>query len=129
MLKNIIFDMGNVLLRYDPEFIAKNIFEDKNISEKIYKLVAYSPQWHLLDEGKITDEQAILQLSKKYSKYKNEICEYMKNWVNFLPKINKTHDIVKTLKKTDIICTCYLMHLCGFMNIIKTMMFLNFSIR
>lgn len=98
MIKNIIFDMGNVLLRYDPAYIAENIFKDKNKSKEICKIISCSKQWRMLDEGKITDEQAILQLTKKYSNYKEEICNYMQNWINFLPGFDETHEIVKTLR-------------------------------
>ena len=36
MIKNIVFDMGNVILRWDPEYIASKLSDDLN-EQKIIK--------------------------------------------------------------------------------------------
>ena len=36
MIKNIVFDMGNVILRWDPEYIASKLSADLN-EQKIIK--------------------------------------------------------------------------------------------
>lgn len=42
MIKNIIFDMGNVILRWDPHYIASKLSNDKNeqliIEEELLKV-------------------------------------------------------------------------------------------
>lgn len=56
-IKNIIFDMGRVLLKFDP-FVSLNTYcekeEDKNL---IYKELFEGPEWIMGDEGKITNGQ------------------------------------------------------------------------
>lgn len=56
-IKNIIFDMGRVLLKFDP-FVSLNTYceneDDKNL---IYKELFEGPEWIMGDEGKITNGQ------------------------------------------------------------------------
>lgn len=65
MLKNIILDMGNVLLRFDPE-VSLNLFckteESKNI---IRKELFEGPEWIQGDYGTITNEGRFQPVSKR----------------------------------------------------------------
>lgn len=65
MIKNIIFDMGNVLTIYHAkDYITKYV---KN--EKDYKLIANqvcaSIEWIKMDRGTLTDEEAIESICKR----------------------------------------------------------------
>jgi len=65
MIRNIIFDLGNVLISFRPaEYLKKNNYpEDKrNI---ILKDVFMSPEWLLLDNGTIDTKEAINSIDKK----------------------------------------------------------------
>lgn len=56
-IKNIIFDMGNVLLQFDP-YVSLNIYcENEEEKEMIYKELFKGPEWIMGDEGKITNGQ------------------------------------------------------------------------
>ena len=58
MIKNIIFDMGNVVIRFDPSLFMDRLnvaAEDKPLlMREVYK----SPEWVMMDRGSLTDEQA-----------------------------------------------------------------------
>ncbi|MBR5598040.1 MAG: HAD family phosphatase [Lachnospiraceae bacterium] len=56
-IKNIIFDMGRVLLKFDPYVSLKTYCENKEDRELIYKELFESPEWIMGDEGKITNGQ------------------------------------------------------------------------
>jgi len=54
-IKNIIFDMGRVLLKFDP-FVSLNKYcENKEDINLIYKELFEGPEWIMGDEGKITN--------------------------------------------------------------------------
>ena len=56
--KNILFDMGNVLISYDPELVIRHY---TSVEEEIYILknvVFLSGEWVMLDAGLITEEEA-----------------------------------------------------------------------
>lgn len=56
-IKNIIFDMGRVLLQFDP-YVSLNVYcEKEEDKELIYKELFKGPEWIMGDEGKITNGQ------------------------------------------------------------------------
>ena len=56
-IKNIIFDMGRVLLQFEP-YVSLNKYCDKEEDkELIYKELFQGPEWIMGDEGKITNGQ------------------------------------------------------------------------
>lgn len=58
MIKNIIFDLGNVLVKYTPEnFLEKNVKKERQ--EKFIETVFKSKEWLELDRGTLSYEDAI----------------------------------------------------------------------
>ena len=55
MIKNIIFDMGNVLLRFDPEVSLQAYLDNDTDRAIIRKELFEAPEWLMADEGKITN--------------------------------------------------------------------------
>ena len=97
MIKNIIFDLGNVIINYDQDKIINNFTIDEDekifIKEKIFK----SPEWKLLDLGQITNNAAIEEIQKRNDiKYNKLINIFLHEWYKTQP-INK--DIVEIAKK------------------------------
>ena len=57
MIKNIIFDMGRVLLKFDPYVSLDAYCENEEDKELIYKELFQGKEWIMGDEGKITNGQ------------------------------------------------------------------------
>ncbi|MBO6007049.1 MAG: HAD family phosphatase, partial [Lachnospiraceae bacterium] len=59
MIKNIVFDVGNVL----TDFRWKGFLEDKGHDEamikRIEKATVDSPYWHEFDRGQMSDEECM----------------------------------------------------------------------
>ena len=56
-IKNIIFDMGRVLLKFDP-YVSLNAYcENKEDIDLLYKELFEGSEWIMADEGKITNGQ------------------------------------------------------------------------
>lgn len=67
MIKNIIFDLGNVLLSWKPgEFFEKAGY-NRNTVTRILSDVFKSSEWKSLDNGDINTEEAIEKISLKSS--------------------------------------------------------------
>ncbi len=64
-MKNIIFDMGNVLLTYDPEVCLKKIVEKEEDRVLIRRELFEGPEWVQGDLGHITDEERFNGVSKR----------------------------------------------------------------
>ena len=73
MLKNIIFDLGNVLISFRPsEYFDKNNYPE-NIKTTILSDIFGSKEWRLIDNGEITTSEAINSIASRSSLKKEEI--------------------------------------------------------
>jgi len=98
VIKNIVFDMGNVLLTYAPHDFIKTITEDEIIGAAVLKELFYSKEWLELDEGAITEENAVRQISQRIPQYAQYVQSAMDNWHSDLTPIQGMPQIVKRLK-------------------------------
>lgn len=62
LIKNIVFDMGKVLVGYDAMRVCRRYVEDEKDREKVFTSVFVSPEWVQLDMGVIPEEQAVNQM-------------------------------------------------------------------
>ena len=58
MIKNIVFDMGNVLLRFDPEFFIQQLGVTPEDGRTLLVQVFRSLEWARMDRGSLTEKQA-----------------------------------------------------------------------
>lgn len=98
MIKNIVFDLGNVLLSFKPVEYLKERFNDSKLVDEFYNLVFKSPEWLMLDRGIITEEDAIKKFCCQAQDKEKIIRELMTNWYKLLIPIDDTIRIFKELK-------------------------------
>lgn len=101
MIKNIVFDMGNVLLSYTPEEYMKTITRDETIAAAVLKELFYSNEWIELDGGTILEEDAVKQVINRIPKYSDFVQKAMDNWHSDLTPIQGMPEIVKKLKQKN----------------------------
>ena len=99
MIKNIIFDIGNVLLEFKPLDYLKRTFNDDNIEKLLYKEIFQSEEWLHLDRGILTQEQAVKIISLRNPTYEIHIKKCMDNWIDILTPIEGTVKILNQLKE------------------------------
>ena len=97
-MKNIIFDIGNVLLDFHPQDFLKGLGLEKNIEERLYKLIFLSEEWKELDRGSIDYQVAEKIFKTKAPELKNEISLILEKWHEMLTPIEKNVDLLKSLK-------------------------------
>ena len=73
MIRNIVFDLGNVLISFRPSEYLINKNYPENIRRTILSDVFDSPEWKMLDNGDITTREAIDSISLKSSLKREEI--------------------------------------------------------
>lgn len=97
MYKNIIFDIGNVLLSFNPkEYLKAKITEDR--LEDLYKEIFQSMEWVMLDRGTITEDEAINKIIERNIKYSDDIKLVFEDWYDILKPIEDTIKILEDLK-------------------------------
>ncbi|WP_347474970.1 hypothetical protein [Clostridium sp. AF50-3] len=65
MIRNIVFDMGMVLLEYDPVKVCWEYTDNPEDVEWMHRELFDSKEWSLLDEGTLTDAQALERVQKR----------------------------------------------------------------
>ena len=65
MIRNIVFDMGMVLLEYDPVKVCWEYTDNPEDVEWMRRELFDSKEWSLLDEGTLTDAQALERVQKR----------------------------------------------------------------
>lgn len=84
MVKNIIFDIGNVLIKFDPLAYLVQEYQDFETVMILYREVFQSEEWALLDEGLIDEDEAVKRVSDRIPKYKETVAKLIKSWEYFL---------------------------------------------
>ena len=98
LMKNIIFDIGNVLLDFQPETYLKQYFEPSVMGD-LMMIIFSSDEWIELDMGTMMIQDAIQSLTLKHPHYHDEIIFVMENWTHMMTPLQKNVEIVKELKE------------------------------
>lgn len=81
MIKNIVLDMGNVLLSYDPFVILNKVCETEEEKQLIYTHLFASDIWLMGDRGEITNDERY-DLAKEHlpKELHAKLKECVENW-------------------------------------------------
>ena len=99
MIKNIIFDIGNVLLEFKPLDYLNRTFKDENIEKLLYKEIFQCEEWLQLDRGMVTQDEAIKVISLRNPEHTVHIKKCMDNWIDILEPIEGTVKVLSELKE------------------------------
>lgn len=100
MIKTVIFDFGQVLVHFEPEYMVgkyvSNV-EDKALLEKVLFDRLY---WDRLDEGTISDEEVLTLAKERLPKRLWEVADTIYyNWIYNIPEIDGMRELVIYLKE------------------------------
>ena len=99
MIKNIIFDLGNVIINYNQKKIINNFTEKEEEIKYIYDEIFHAPEWTLMDLGDITNDGAIEIINKRNEfKYEKLTQEFLHEWYKKQPINRDIVEIAKILK-------------------------------
>lgn len=65
MIRNIVFDMGNVLIRFDRDYFISRLGIEGEDKELLKREVFLSLEWARMDRGSLTDEEAAESVCKR----------------------------------------------------------------
>ncbi len=100
MIKNIVFDMGGVLIDFNPEASLKKVFPDEHDRNLIYNEFFSGEDWPKLDRGTITVEQALNRAFIKLPERLHiPVRRLMENWADEMPPKEEMRPLVRELKE------------------------------
>ncbi|ADQ14216.1 HAD family hydrolase [Halanaerobium hydrogeniformans] len=101
MIKNIVFDLGNVLLDFDPESYLADLEYDEQQKMEIKKAVFASPEWLQLDRGSLNFAEAKKKMIARNPHLAPEIENVVDGWEKILSLKEDTLLILKELAQKD----------------------------
>lgn len=100
MIKNVIFDLGNVVVKLKWDIVINKYTQNENDKKILQDVIFNSDEWSKLDEGTIEKENAIsIMLSKLPENLHSACLGIMKDWQEGLILNNQTLDFIKNLKE------------------------------
>ncbi len=98
MIKNIIFDLGGVVIDYNPWKVVPRYF-DEETSDFLLKNLFFTKEWNDIDRGITTPAAAFAPLKEKLGDENYEkILNIVENWGDYMPPFEETLSLVKQLK-------------------------------
>jgi putative hydrolase of the HAD superfamily len=99
MIRNIVFDLGNVLLSWKPaDYLIKSGY-DQDKAKKTAAAVFESEAWKRLDNGDISENEAINLISDSSSLKRPEIASLFKSCRQIIYSLEKNIKLLPVLKK------------------------------
>lgn len=103
MIKNIIFDMGNVLIEFKPELFLKRMgIVDENERNIIINNSVETQYWTDYDLGKTTIKKLTDKCLKKIPDHlKSDARELIRNWHAYAKPVEGMPELVLSLKRKE----------------------------
>lgn len=99
MITSIVFDVGNVLLDYNPRRLLRRLCSDPAAQEAVMAALFDSPEWIRGDEGTITQKQLIETAVSRIPQYEALARQAFQDWVFDMTPIAGMEELVKDLKE------------------------------
>ena len=100
MIRNIVFDMGNVMIRFDPNlFIERAGITDPADRKLIMNELFLSVEWAQMDEGVLQEETAEPTILSRFpDRLKAKVRELLYSWAYPITPVPDMEELARRLK-------------------------------
>ena len=99
MIHNILFDMGNVLIRFDREYFIDRLGVNPEDKQLLLREVFHSVEWVQMDRGSIVEAQAVEQICKRLPARLHDPAEKLvAMWDRPILPIDGMYELIEELK-------------------------------
>ena len=100
MIRNVVFDFGQVMVRFEPSYMVGKYVSDKRDAALLEAVIFDRLYWDRLDAGTITDEEVVSAcLARLPERLHAFVPEIYYNWIYNIPEINGMRRLVNDLKE------------------------------
>ncbi len=97
MIKNIVFDLGNVMLDFEPEKYLEDLGYQGKLKEQLKSEIFKTEEWLMLDRGTISQKEAVAIWQQRNPTLESEIAAVMAEWEKILTLKKDSLEILKSL--------------------------------
>ena len=99
-MKNVIFDFGQVLVRFDPIYMTSRYVSDEDDVRDVANVLFDRLYWDRLDAGTIDDEEVVRLASQRVpQRLRNAIADVYYNWIYNIPEIDGMREAIKICRE------------------------------
>ncbi len=99
MIKNIVFDMGNVVIRFDPDAFIERFGVSGEDKKTLLLEIFRSPEWVMMDRGRLTDEQCADVLCPRVPEHLRDVArKLIALWDRPIIEIEGIYPLIEELK-------------------------------
>lgn len=106
MIRNVVFDLGNVLVRFNLNDVLNSLTNESKIKEDLLQFYFESGLWHQYDQGLFTQSEMIQKGVKAYPQYESIIVDFLHHWSEFVLPVPSSMEILKKVSQTK---NCYIL--------------------
>ena len=100
MIKNVVFDFGQVLVHFIPAYMVGKFVQDGQDSELLQQVVFDRLYWDKLDAGTITDEEVLTAIKARIPERLWRVSEEIyTRWIENIPEIDGMRELVGYIKE------------------------------
>ena len=100
-MKNIVFDCGQVLVRFEPRYMVEKYVTDPDDARQLTDVVFDRQYWDRLDAGTITNEETMEAVKARLPERLWAIADTIYyNWIYNIPEIEGMRELIRHIKET-----------------------------
>ena len=100
MIKNVVFDFGQVMVRFEPSYMVGRYVDDKEDAALLEEVVFDRLYWDKLDSADISDDEVISACRQRLPERLWQVAEKIYfNWIYNLPEIEGMRELVRYIKR------------------------------
>lgn len=100
MIKNVIFDFGQVLIRFDPKYMVEKYVTNEEDSRLLQDVIFDRLYWDKLDAGTISDAEVVEACKQRVpERLHNAVSDIYYNWIYNIPEIDGMRDVIAFAKE------------------------------
>lgn len=99
MIRNIVFDMGQVLLRFDRDYFIARLGIEGEDKELLKREVFLSLEWARMDRGSMTDAEAAVSVCKRLPEHLHDAArKLVQMWDRPILPVPGMYELIEELK-------------------------------
>ena len=109
MIKNVVFDCGQVLIHFDPKYMVERYVTEPADASLLQEIVFDRLYWDALDRGTVSDEAVKDAICARLPA---RLCEAAKtvydNWIYNIPEVEGMRELIREIKARFGVKVCML---------------------